>query len=202
MPALFLDRRKPIATCSSTSCQGCPLQSRLQCHFGGKELGRFLAVAFAAFIVGGVGIAQLNAWLLAPWIVFCLGYFGAFEIRALCSHCPHYAEPTRSLQCWANYGSPKLWKYHPGPMAVWEKAVFLGGIAGIFGYPLVILALTAQWALLAAFVVLSLGVGAVMLVRMCPVCMNFSCPLNRVDQATREAFFKRNPVVAKAWGRD
>jgi hypothetical protein len=34
---------------------------------------------------------------------------------------------------------------------------------------------------------------------MCARCMNFACPFNRVDRAVREAFFARNPVVARAW---
>ncbi|GAJ20475.1 unnamed protein product, partial [marine sediment metagenome] len=25
-----------------------------------------------------------------------------------------------TLKCWANYGSPKLWKYRPGPMSLNE----------------------------------------------------------------------------------
>jgi hypothetical protein len=29
--------------------------------------------------------------------------------------------------------------------------------------------------------------------------MNFACPLNRVDEATRRAFWARNPRVAEAW---
>ena len=32
---------------------------------------------------------------------------------------------TKTLKCWANYGSPKLWKYRPGPMSLAEKTVFI-----------------------------------------------------------------------------
>jgi hypothetical protein len=35
---------------------------------------------------------------------------------------------------------------------------------------------------------------------LCSQCMNFACPLNRVDEATRRAFWARNPRVARAWG--
>jgi hypothetical protein len=31
--------------------------------------------------------------------------------------------------------------------------------------------------------------------------MNFACPLNNVNEKTRADFFKRNPTVARAWGR-
>ena len=200
MNNLFLDPKRPLSTCSSKDCQGCPVQGRLQCHFGGRELSRFLLIAFPAFILGGWGIARVNAWLLAPWVGIALSYFGLIEIRVMCSHCPHYAEPgTRSLQCWANYGSPKLWKYRPGPMSPGEKAVFFSGLFLIAAYPLAFLLASSQWLLLALFVLATLGMGVLMARLMCARCMNFACPLNRVDQAAREAFFARNPVIARAW---
>jgi hypothetical protein len=78
----------------------------------------------------------MNGWLLIPWLTMIIGYFGFIEIRVMCSHCPHYAESDSSLKCWANYGSPKIWKYRPEPMSFIEKAIFLGGFAIIWGYPL------------------------------------------------------------------
>ena len=36
---------------------------------------------------------------------------------------------------------------------------------------------------------------------MCSQCMNFACPINRVDEKTRGHFFDKNPVVAAAWGK-
>ena len=200
MSNLFLDPKRPLSTCSSANCEGCPVQSRLQCHFHGKDLAQFLAIAFPPFIVGGIGIAQVNAWLLIPWIGLILSYFGFVEIRVMCSHCPHYAEPgTKSLQCWANYGSPKLWKYRPGPMTRNEKSIFFVGLVLIAGYPLVFLLVTAQWLLLACFILLVIGMGTAMSTRMCTQCMNFACPLNRVEPGVRMLFFVRNPVVAEAW---
>ena len=128
MNHLFLDSRKPLSNCSSADCERCPLQSRLQCHFGGRELLRFLGIAFPVFTLGGIGMVRVDAWLLLPWIALALSCFGFVEIRVMCSHCPHYAEPgTKSLQCWANYGSPRLWKYCPGPMAREENIFFFVG---------------------------------------------------------------------------
>jgi hypothetical protein len=199
MSNLFLDPQRPLSTCSSTTCQGCPLQSRLQCHFHGKDLAQFLAIAFPPFIVGGIGVARVNAWLLIPWIGLIVGYFGFIEIRVMCSHCPHYAEPgTKSLQCWANYGSPKLWTYRPGPMSAGEKAVFFGGLA-LIACPLASLVVGMQWLLLALFVALAVVMAAVMRARMCSRCMNFACPFNHVEPLVRAMFFARNPVVAQAW---
>jgi hypothetical protein len=200
---LFLDPRKPLSTCSAKDCQDCPVQDRVHCHFSGRDLLRFFGIAFPAFILGGIGIARINAWLLLPWIALALSYFGFIEIKVMCSHCPHYTEPdTRSLQCWANYGSPKLWKYNPGPMSKAEKWVFYIGLCLIAGYPLVFLLVGRQWLLLALFAGLVVGMAALMGRLMCSRCMNFACPFNHVDQATREMFFIRNPVVAQAWGQN
>jgi hypothetical protein len=200
MKSLFLDPQKPLSTCSSTSCQGCPLECRLQCHFDGKQLLRFMAIAFTPFILGGIGISQVNAWLILPWLVIVLGYFGLVEIRVMCSHCPHYAEPgIKSLQCWANYGSPKLWKYRPGPMSRAEKTVFFAGLFLVAAYPLAFILAAAQWLLLALFLGTVAGMAFLMARLMCARCMNFACPFNHVDQANRRAFFTRNPLVASAW---
>lgn len=200
---MFLDPHKPISTCSSNTCQGCPLQYRLVCHFSATHLLRFLGIAFPVFIVGGIGIARFNAWLLLPWIAFALSYFGLIEIRVMCSHCPHYAEPgTKTLQCWANYGSPKIWKYRPGPMTNTEKVIFFVGLGILAGYPLAFLILGRQWLLLGLFAILVTGMAALMDRLMCVRCMNFACPFNQVDQATRSMFWDRNPLIARAWGQD
>lgn len=200
MKALFLDPHRPLATCSSAGCQGCPLQERLECHFRGWHLARFLLLALPAFLLGGIGIARWQGWLLAPWIAVALAYFGLIEIRALCSHCPHYAEPgPRSLRCWANYGSPKLWRYRPGPLDAGERIVFFAGLALIAGYPLAVLVASRQWFLLASFALAVTLMGALMSRWMCSRCMNLACPFNRVDPQTRLAFLSRNPVVLRAW---
>lgn len=203
MKRMFLDPCKPLSTCSSADCTACPLQDHLQCHFGGRELLRFFGIAIPSFILGGIGIAWVNAWLLLPWIGLVITCFGLIEIRVMCSHCPHYAEPDgRSLQCWANYGSPKLWKYNPGPMTRGEKLVFFAGLVVIAGYPLAFLIGAAQWLLLALFGVTVAVMANLMGRLMCAHCMNFACPFNQVDRTTRALFFARNLAVARAWQDD
>jgi len=197
---MFLDPNQPIATCSQSSCQDCPVSGSLHCHFRGRDLGKFLGAVSLAFIAGMVGIYRLGLWLFIPWLVMLLSYFGLIEIRVMCSHCPHYAEPGGSLKCWANYSSPKLWRYRPGPMSGMEKFVFLAGLILIFGYPLALLVLYAEWLLAGLY---GLGiVGAYLYMRsaMCSHCMNFACPLNLVGPSRRADFFRRNPPVAQAWG--
>jgi hypothetical protein len=196
----FLDPNKPRATCVSETCDGCPVQKTLHCHFRPKDLIHFLLVVVPSFLLGGAGIYQMNGWLLIPWLTMIIGYFGLIEIRVLCSHCPHYAESGNSLKCWANYGAPKIWRYRPGPMSLMEKTVLLGGFVIIWGYPLLFLISGLQWFLL---IVYGLSVGGFFMtlkIFLCSQCMNFACPLNAVGDEIRRDFFHRNPQVAKAWG--
>ena len=196
---MFLDPNKPIATCSRAACEECPVFDTLHCHFHGKDLAMFLAIVFPSFIIGGVGVYRLSIWFLVPWVIFILSYFGLIEIRVMCSHCPHYAEPGNSLKCWANYGSPKLWRYRPGPMSWIEKAIFLAGLMLIFGYPLILFLMGAKWLLVALYGLAVLGAYFLMRKRMCSQCMNFACPLNLVDEGERKNFFRQNPQVGAAW---
>jgi hypothetical protein len=201
MPDLFLDPQRPLATCIAQNCEGCPVRKDVHCHFRGRDLVAFMLAFFPCLIIGGAGIVRISAWWLAPWLIMSLGYFGLVEIRVMCSHCPHYAEPGKSLQCWANYGSPRLWKYRPGPMTTMEKIVFEAGLLLIVGFPLIFLLVGLQWFLLALYL-LTASSGFVTLKRsFCSQCMNFACPLNNVDPRVRADFFKRNPVVASAWGK-
>jgi len=196
---MFLDANKPIATCSRAACDGCPLLDTLHCHFRGKDLAKFMAAVLPSFIIGGIGVYRLGVGYFVPWVVFAVSYFGFIEIRVMCSHCPHYAEAGGSLKCWANYGSPKLWRYRPGPMSRVEKVVFWVGLILIFGYPIVLFLMVAEWGLAVLYGIAVVGAYLFMRKAMCSQCMNFACPLNLVGESEREEFFKWNPRVGAAW---
>jgi len=195
----FMDPNKPIATCTSDTCDDCAVSETLHCHFTPKDLIHFLLMASPPFLLGGAGICHVSGWWLLPWLIIIIGYFGFVEIRVMCSHCPHYAEEGDSLKCWANYGSPKIWEYRPGPMAFWEKAVFFLGFALVGGYPLYFLVSELQLFLLIVYLITLGGFYLTLRTFLCSQCMNFACPLNTVSEEVREEFFQRNPEVAKAW---
>jgi hypothetical protein len=199
MSDMFLNPRRPLTTCTAKNCEGCLVSKDVHCHFHGRDLAAFLFAGFPMAIIGGAGIARIGALWLVPWLLIAFGYFGFVEIRVMCSHCPHYAEPGKSLQCWANYGSPRLWKYRPGPMNLAEKVVFITGLALVMGYPLAFLLVGLQWFLLAVYPLTAVSFYLTLRRSYCSECMNFACPLNLTDEKVRAEFFKRNPVVAKAW---
>ena len=193
---------KPIATCVRSDCEDCNLRGRIHCHFSLRDLVGFMAVVFPSFLFGVWGMLRMDGGLLLPWAVLCLGFFGIVEVRVLCTHCPHYAEPGRFLHCWANPGSPKLWKYRPGPMNLWEKLILLGGFGFIWGYPLAILILGSEWLLMAAFVLASVGFFVILKRVFCSRCMNFACPLNGVLETINQEFDSMNPSAAGGWRSD
>ena len=196
---MFLDPEKPIATCESEFCDECAINSSIHCHFSLKDWIHFLFIAFPPFLLGGAGIYYLNGWMLVPWIIFVVAFFGFIEIRVMCSHCPHYAESLTSLKCWANYGSPKLWTYRPGPMTIIEKTIFFSGFAIVWGYPLLFLIPGKQLFLFIVYSMTAIGFFMTLINFMCSQCMNFACPLNLVDEGRKAAFFKINPEYAAGW---
>jgi hypothetical protein len=195
----FPDPSVPIATCEAADCAGCSAAESIHCHFQSADLIHFYLISFPVFLVGGAGILSVGLVHLLIWVGIVVAFFGFIEIRVMCSHCPHYAEEGSSLRCWANYGSPKLWKYRPGPTSTAEKAVFFAGLAAVFAYPLGFFVAGGLWFLLALYLLLTATFSVTLKRFLCSRCMNFACPLNGVPEHIRVLFWKRNPGVAETW---
>ena len=84
-------------------------------------------------------------------------------------------------------------------MTVMEKTIFITGFAFVWGYPLTILILDKQLLLLLLYLIATTGFFIILTVFMCSQCMNFACPINRVDEKVRSQFFEKNPVIGEAW---
>jgi hypothetical protein len=196
----FLDSSVPIATCEAPGCEGCRVADSVQCHFGSGDIIHFYLMFLPVLLVGGAGIFAVGWVPLTVWIAIIVSFFGFIEIRVMCSHCPHYAEEGSSLRCWANYGSPKLWEYRPGPMSTAENVVFFAGLAVVFGYPLGFFVTSGVWFLLVLYALLATAFAVSLKRFLCSRCMNFACPLNGVPDHVRMAFWERNPRVGEAWG--
>jgi len=200
MSKMFLDPDQSLHTCNAEHCHDCELSDKLVCHFNIKQLLGFLLIVFPSFIIAGIIIFKFNPFLLIPWIIFMLSYFGFIEISVMCSHCPHYAEPEiKTLKCWANYGSPKLWKYKPGHMSLKEKIVFYLGFTIILIYPIPFFILENSYILLGLYFTLMVLAQLALKKYYCTHCINFACPLNHVDEEIRNKFFSKNPAIKDVW---
>ncbi len=196
----YIPNNQSCTTRPRDGCQGCTLDTQLKCRFKLGDLLHFASMffLFAAPAIIGVIRGGYGVYLWG-WLAFCLFFFEVWEIRILCSHCPYYSEPSRTLHCIANYGSLKLWPYHPEPMTTSEKVQLWAGFAILGGYPFPFLilgqqfawAFVAGWALVMFFWTLRKYT--------CTQCVNFSCPLNCVPKATVDAYLRRNPVMREAW---
>ncbi len=194
----FLDPKQPLHTCKEENCDGCHVSESLVCHFNGKQLGLFLALFFPLFIFGGYGLFTWKIWVFIAWLVFIPSFFGLIEIRVLCSHCPHYAEPElSSLKCWANYGSPKIWKYRPGPMNFLEILIFFLGFVLLMIPPALAYGLTQRWWLMGIYLALLVIAFLCLHLFYCKRCINFVCPLNAVKKNERDKFLEKNQVNYK-----
>ncbi|MHA1605855.1 MAG: hypothetical protein ACTSV0_08610 [Candidatus Freyarchaeota archaeon] len=174
----------------------------------------YTVISFSGIVI--VGFLTEVWWTLIVYIIFFLIFFLVFEIRVLCSHCPFYAENSRILHCLGNYGTPKLWRYHPEPLNRFEKASLILGFSFFAGFPLLTEAY-GVWFLLNHYTnygsVTIFGYMSVTLATLgalialfyvlrkfyCSKCINFSCPFNTVPRSILNEYLKRNPVIKEAW---
>jgi hypothetical protein len=189
---------------SNEVCEDCDLAGKLHCHKDTKYTIIF-GVAFLPYILA-VGVGFLNIgwhWLtflgVGGLVGYILFFFLYWEQRMLCNHCPYYGEGSTRMHCFDKEGLPKPGTYNPGPLTQSEKIQFGIGTSIFVGYPLVFLYFGGQILPLLGAV---LGIGVwlfVMLNSICLVCVNFSCPLNRVEKSYVDSFLRKNPVMLNAW---
>ena len=188
-----------INTCSNSSCKNCSISGKTNCEFTFSQLFLFYLISLPSFIVGGIFLYNYHVNRLYIWLLIIGLFFLIIEIRVLCSHCPHYEKSSLFLNCWANYGAPKLWKYRPGPMNSIEKSILLTGFIIVWGYPLLFMYLSNSWFVLLFYISLVAFFFFMLRKNNCSKCINFSCPLNNVDFNTKTEFFRNNPGIAKHW---
>lgn len=189
-----------------SNCIGCELNGLLHCHpYFLHSL--YFALAFFAvllpatfgIILGGFGWVY-TLLIFSFWISFALFFFCIWESKVLCSHCPHYSNPSqRTLHCGINSGMYKISNFNPKPMNRSEKVQFLIGAIILITYPLPFLLISSQ---LFFFILTCLGIIiwiATIQLKHCKECINFSCPLNRVDNKLKCKFLKKNPHLEEAW---
>ncbi len=187
---------------SETECKDCDEPDHLNCRFNFKYLLQFYAIFLPFAIPAIIGVRQSGySSYLIGWLIMAIFFFGFWEIYILCSHCPYYALKGFTIKCIANYGCPKFWRYQPGPISKSKKIQLVIGFIIMSGYPFVFMILGRESLYLAlSFAGLLFFFGALFKF-VCTKCINFSCVFNRVPKSKVNAYLKRNPIMAKAWGR-
>jgi len=202
-------------------CVTCENKGRLNCKWDASVLTVFLLsvipfVLVAIFGIVMVGIITGLWWPLVAYLGFWVFFFVLIEIRVLCSHCPYYARSGRILHCLANHGIVKLWHYHPEPMNRFEKISLIVGFVIFASFPIIVqtygifriasyyiaygdLLLLGMIGITGATIACIAAFCTVLWTLICPRCVNFSCPLNRVEKNKVDAYLCRNPVMLEAW---
>lgn len=188
-----------IKSCSNDTCNNCDIQAGVNCNFNPTQLLKFYLISLPSFILAGIFLYNNQPAALHMWLLIIGLFFLVVEIRVLCSHCPHYERSSYFLNCWANYGAPKLWKYRPGPMNFFEKLVLIVGFIVVWGYPVIYIILHKNWTVLVTYTILTTMFFFVLRTKNCVQCINLSCPLNNVDPETKIQFLKNNPEIQKYW---
>ncbi len=184
-------------------CGDCTLKYEVNCEIRRKDTLMFGVSAFMFFIpaIAGMWFGGMGWWILA-YFAYWLVFFELWENRILCSHCPFYAEDGGQghiLHCYANYGLYKTWPYNPSPMTRSHKIQFIIALGIFVGFPMPFLVISQQFIFLVFAIIGAMTWLAVLRLKICPRCLNFSCPMNRVPKRTVDAFLKRNPVMREAW---
>ncbi len=193
-----------------SECEECSVKGELQCHedikysiwFGASWLFSFIPTLLGIILGFTSGNLDLLLFIIAlgGWLAYIAIFFIVWEPRMLCSHCPYYAEgEAKTVHCYANHGLPKTTSFNPAPLSQSEKIQFSIALGIFAGYPIPFIILGGQYLLLFISII---GIACWFLVlqfKICPDCVNFSCPLNRVPKSVVDSFLKRNAVMKEAW---
>ncbi len=189
-----------------SNCINCTLNQKLHCH-PRMRISIYFLSSFLFFLISAIiGLFLANYEILIfiviilVWIIYMIFFFNIWESKVLCSHCPYYEnKDQRILHCYANAGILKTSKYKPGPISKSEKIQFILGVVILIGYPLPFLLFREQYIAL-IFSLLGIIIWIfLMQTKICTICINFSCPLNRVKIEYRDCFIKKNPIIKIAW---
>lgn len=83
MSRWFPDPDRPLAGCTGEACSACPAHTRVQCHFGGRDLLRFLLIG-----------AQ---WLLLAVFGALVVAMGSLMHARMCRRCMNFACPFNAV---------------------------------------------------------------------------------------------------------
>ncbi len=202
MPPARLQAKTTAAACARTTCDGCETQGRLLCIHTKRDLGDFfvLFVTWAAPFLAGMVMGKF--WIgLAVWVGLAAAFFVYVEALVLCRHCPHYAEEGFLLKCHANSGFPKIPRFDPRPLNTLERGTWLLYVGVLFLFYIPFFVIGQQWLLLGLTTWALIAASWTLQRTQCTRCYHLSCPINRVPQDVRDAFFDNYPAFARAWGR-
>jgi hypothetical protein len=205
------DPNAPCSTCKNNKVISCKPDKNK------AIISHLLEGSFIIMTLLGTGLTSIildSLWPVIIFLIFLVLFFLVIEPRITCSHCPYYAEDRLFLHCTENHISPKIWRYHPEPIAWWEKVSTLIGFVFLGMYPFIIelYGIYVYWNtnpdLVSLIGIIGVWLGTMLTLALfygvffflyCPHCVNFSCLFNKVPDEYVQRYLERNPVMKQAW---
>ena len=100
--------RNPHNICTwdeQADCASCGIQGELYCKWDKNILNGFYAISLPPLIIAIFGMVLVGIltgiwWFLIAYVIYFPVMLIVFEGRSLCSHCPYWAEDSKTLrQC-------------------------------------------------------------------------------------------------------
>ncbi len=193
------------------ACGECKLHERLFCRTKSKKyailFGLPFMIAIIPTIVETLFFSNFNLILkigfLGGWFAYSFFFLIIWESRMLCNHCPYYANDSqKTLKCPIDNGKLKTGTYNPGPTTTSEKVQFVVGVFILMGFPVPFLLIGGLWISLIFLIIGAILWIIVLQTKICTDCVNFACPLNRVEAPVRNEFLKKNHILKEAWEKE
>jgi hypothetical protein len=122
------------------------------------------------------------------YILVSIIFFAVVIFRFFCTHCPHYLQSKKTVNCMFIRWVPKYFQPKPGPYSFLDLAVVALAMLVWVVFPVYWLYL--HHGLLLIYVA-SLILFAVTMKRYeCGRCIHFDCPANAVSEETRRRFLE------------
>jgi hypothetical protein len=192
--------KKTATECKNSTCDGCEIDGKIMCIHTKKQAFKFGlgSVPFMILLISGMIIGKFYLWL-AIWFGLVIIFFVYVEVLILCRHCPHYAEPGKTLKCHANWGLPKISKYDPKPLTTTEKVVWIIYVLIMVLWYVPFFIISVQWIMFATTTIVWITGFTLLLTTRCTKCYVISCPLNRTPPEVRKIFFRNYPKFAESY---
>ena len=141
----------------------------------------FLALPFisACIAIGRVSILWLIGYIALTLLILAVVIF-----RFFCTHCPHYVQAEKKVQCMFIWGVPKYFKDNDQPYSVTEKIVIILALIVWIAFPLYWL--YRQIGLLTIYILCLSSFTLTLWKYECVRCLHFNCPANRVSEDVRK----------------
>ncbi|UCF50020.1 MAG: hypothetical protein JSU91_00640 [Thermoplasmatales archaeon] len=200
-------------------CSTCKNKGMLFCKPDENKVivSHLIEGSFIIMALLGIGLTSviLNSyWPFVVFSIFSVLFFLLIQPRITCSHCPYYAEDRFLLQCTQNHISPKIWRYRPERIVLWEKIITVVGYIFLGVYPLLVelyginVFLNNNPDIVSLISLIGVFIGTLLTLALfyvvffffyCPYCINFSCVFNKVPDEYVKCYLERNPIMKNAW---